>query len=109
MSQRVSTDEVLAAELKRCKKVLRDLYNGVTASIPNRKDFSFAVGSPKDVNLQRFQNPGLRMSYIADKLGAEKGSTRVEEAENTAHMDITASEYQVTYRVHITFEEYLRQ
>lgn len=109
MSQRVTTDDVLAAELARCERILKGLYREVKTFRPEGKHFYFAVTTPTDADLQGFYTPSLRMSYLASQLGAKKGATLVEEPENTAHLVIKAAGYQVTYHVHITFGEYLRE
>lgn len=109
MSQHVSTDDILAAELARCERILQGLYREVTTYRPNGKHFYFFVGSPTDADLQGFRTPGLRMIHLARQLKAQKGATHVEEPENTTHMMIKAAGYQVTYEVHVTFKEYLRE
>lgn len=108
MSQHVTTGDVLAIEQARCEEILKGLYLEVKAFHPEGKHLYFTVTTPTDANLQGFYTPSLRMSYLASQLGAKKGKTLVEEPENTAHLVIKASEYQVTYDVHITFGESLR-
>lgn len=104
MSQGV-TNDILEAELARCKKVLSGLYSYVENRGRNNKDFYFIVGSPTDENLQGFCTDAMRIIYVAGKLKATRNDNQVEQDRNTAHLIIQHPKYQMSYEVHITFEE----